>query len=583
MRKPENKKIRLYKRRADLDGLRASVATAGNSFLTTGFEDIESMWAAFKTVISEAVDQHVPTKFTSTRRTHPWVNTSLRRMMRRKQRAHRKAKTSGNQRDWERFKRLQAELQRSTRKAHRSYMQDVVSADLKENPKRFWSFIKSKRQEGTGVSELVNKDGFLQSNTTAKAEILNEQFHSVYTQEDTGTIPNKGPSPHPSMHDITVNLNGVKKLLKNLKPYKASGPDGIPTYILRAAAEELAPMMTRLFQSSLDTGLVPTEWRRANIVPLFKKGLKHLTSNYRPVSLTSVACKVLEHIIHSNVMRHFDENNILTVKQHGFRKKRSCVTQLVTTIQGIASQLRTGRDQVDVILLDFAKAFDKVPHQRLLYKLNYYGVRGHTLQWIESFLGHRTQQVLLDGSCSSQADVISGVPQGTVMGPLLFLAFINDLPQAVKHSDPHLFADDCLLYRLVRTDDDARKLQEDLDALEEWEATWQMKFHPEKCQVIRINLNKRFERQSIYRLHRHILEVVDSGKYLGVHLTNDLTWHKHIDSTVAKKGTSRQRSGKGAIRKRFPLQKPRWEKTKLTIRYLYHETYRKPNEQLFSQ
>ena len=492
------------------------------------------MWSAFKTAISGAVDQHVPTKFTSTRRTHPWVNTSLRRMMRRKQRAHRKAKKSGNHRDWERFKRLQAETQKSTRKAHRNYMEDVVSADFKENPKRFWSFIKSKRQEASGVSELVNKEGFLQSNTTAKAEILNEQFHSVYTQEDTGTIPDKGPSPHPSMHDITVNPNGVRKLLKDLKPYKAAGPDGIPTYILRAAAEELAPMLSHLYQFSLDTGHVPTEWKRANIVPLFKKGPKHLPSNYRPVSLTSVACKVLEHIIHSNVMRHFDENNILTVKQHGFRKRRSCVTQLATTIQGIASKLRSGRDQVDIILLDFAKAFDKVPHQRLLYKLNYYGVRGPTLQWVQSFLSQRTQQVLLDGSCSSQADVISGVPQGTVLGPLLFLAFINDLPDAVSHSDPRLFADDCLLYRLVKTDDDARRLQEDLDALEEWETKWQMKFHPEKCQVIRININKRFERQSTYRLHGHTLEVVDSGKYLGVHLTNDLTWHKHVDATVAK-------------------------------------------------
>ena len=141
-------------------------------------------------------------------------------------------------------------------------------------------------------------------------------------------------------------------------------------------------------------------------------------------------------------MRHSDQKNILTVKQHGFRKRRSCVTQLVTTIQGIARQLRSGTDQVDVILLDFAKAFDKVPNRRLLYKL---GVRGHTIQWIEVLLGHRKQRVLLDGCRSSQADVISGVPQGTVLGPLLFLAFINDLPEAVNHS--RLFADDCLLYR----------------------------------------------------------------------------------------------------------------------------------------
>ena len=216
------------------------------------------------------------------------------------------------------------------------------------------------------------------------------------------------------MQDISINPNGVKKLLKDLKPYKAAGPDGIPTYILRSATEELSPILSRIYQFSLDTGSVPSDWREALIVPLFKKGLKHMASNYRPVSLTSVVCKALEHIVHSSIMRHLNQNSILMVKQHGFCKKRSTVTQLVATIQGIASSLRSGKDQVDVVLLDFSKAFDKVPHQRLLYKLNYYGVRGDTLDWISSFLGHRKQQVLLDGCKSSQLDVISGVPQGTV-------------------------------------------------------------------------------------------------------------------------------------------------------------------------
>ena len=225
--RPTRRKIFLWKK-ADLDGLRSTVAEASRSFLSTLFDDIEVMWTAVKTTITSALDKHVPTKLTSTRHTHPWVNTNLRRLMRRKQRAHRKAKQTGQPRDWERFKRLQAEVQRSTRKVHRSYMQDVVSADLKEKPKRFWSYIKSRRQEASGVAPLINKDGFLQSNTPAKAEILNDQFQSVYTQEDTDNIPDKGPSPFTSMHEISINSNGVKKLLKDLKPYKAPGPDGIP-------------------------------------------------------------------------------------------------------------------------------------------------------------------------------------------------------------------------------------------------------------------------------------------------------------------------------------------------------------------
>ena len=184
------------------------------------------------------------------------------------------------------------------------------------------------------------------------------------------------------MQDISINPNGVKKLLKDLKPYKAAGPDGIPTYILRSAAEERSPILSRINQFYLDTGSLPGNHQIALIVPLFKKGLKHMASNCRPVSLTSVACKVLEHIVHSNIMQHLGQNSIPTVKQHGFRKKRSTVTQLVATIEGIASSLRLGKDQVDAVVLDFSKAFDKVSHQRLLYKLNYYGVRGDTLDWM---------------------------------------------------------------------------------------------------------------------------------------------------------------------------------------------------------
>ena len=175
-----------------------------------------------------------------------------------------------------------------------------------------------------------------------------------------------------------------------------------------------------------------------------------LYSNYRPISLTSIVCKLLEHIIHSNIMSHFDRYNILTDKQHEFRSKHSCETQLVTTIQKIAQNL-ISKGQVDVILLDFAKAFDKVPHRRLLHKLKFYGIDGTTLAWISSFLSSRKQLVLLDGVKSSEKEVLSGVPQGTVLKPLLFLSFINDLPDVTTSSDARLFADDCLLYRHINS------------------------------------------------------------------------------------------------------------------------------------
>ena len=183
--------------------------------------------------------------------------------------------------------------------------------------------------------------------------------------------------------------------------------------------------------------------------------------NYRPVSLTCICCKVMEHIICSNLMSHLDRHNILTDFQFGFRKKRSCETQLLITVDQLAKTLDDGK-QTDCILLDFSKAFDKVSHSRLLLKLAHYGVQGQTLRWVEAFLRNRTQEVVVRGERSDTIPVTSGVPQGTVLGPALFLVYINDLPEWVG-STPRMFADDCLLYREVNSRQDALMLQEDLN------------------------------------------------------------------------------------------------------------------------
>ena len=479
------------------------------------------------------MDSRVPSKITTSRHTNPWMNTQIKRAIRRKQRAHKKARETNIKRDRDRYKRLQKEVQFHVRKANKTYMQDTVSNESKDNSKKFWSFVKSKGQEFTGVAPLKNKDGFLQSNTQSRANILNEQFKSVFTEEDLTNIPDKGTSTTPSMPEIKFDWKGVHKLLKNLKTLKATGPDSIPAFILKAAADELAPALAILFQLSLDQGEIPADWREALVVPIFKKGDKHQASNYRPVSLTSITCKLLEHIIPSSIMKHFDKHKILCDNQHGFRKKRSCETQLLSTVQEIASSTAKGK-QVDVILLDFEKAFDKVTHSRLLYKLDHYGVRDNTKKWIQSFLSHRTQQVILDGVKSDTADVTSGVPQGTVLGPLLFLCFINDLPASILSSDTKLFADDSLLFKVIENDNDRELLQRDLSALELWEETWQMRFNPTKCVVLRISNKKSPTCKTNYQLHGHTLEVVDASKYLGVTLTENLLWDKHIQNTVSK-------------------------------------------------
>jgi hypothetical protein len=208
---------------------------------------------------------------------------------------------------------------------------------------------------------------------------------------------------------------------------------------------------------------------------------------------------MLEHIICSSIMEHLDRHKILHDAQHGFRKRRSCESQLILTIQDLAKNI-DNRGQTDLILLDFSKAFDKVPHKRLLYKINYYGIRHSTNQWIANFLEGRTQQVLVEGVKSTTAPVHSGVPQGSVLDPLLFPLYINDLPDAVSEGTTRLFADDCALHRDTKTTEDARKLQDDLEQLQKWERDWLMELHPKKCQVTNIT-SKRNIISHKYNIH----------------------------------------------------------------------------------
>lgn len=240
----------------------------------------------------------------------------------------------------------------------------------------------------------------------------------------------------------------------------------------------------------------------------------------------------MEHIVTKHIISHLENNNILYDLQHGFRHSRSCETQLLSFVQ----ELHTSNNkniQTDLIIMDFAKAFDKVSHKHLLYKLNYYGINGNIHNWISAFLSNRTQTVVLDGKSSNTVPVTSGVPQGTVLGPALFLIYINDLPEYLSHSKVRLFADDSIIYCPVKSASDCDKLQADIEAAARWEQDWLMAFHPDKCQVLSVT-TKLKPLTYDYKLHNHILEKVTSAKYLGLTLQSNLKWNKHIDEITSK-------------------------------------------------
>ena len=280
------------------------------------------------------------------------------------------------------------------------------------------------------------------------------------------------------------------------------------------------------------TGDLPVDWTRANVAPIFKKGSKLQAVNYRPVSLTCITCKLFEHIICRHVLDHLEQHKILTDLQHGFRSGRSCETQLITTFQDIAEMYDKKGSQIDIAVLDFSKAFDTVPHDGLLSKLKHYGIDKNIWQWISNFLKKRKQCVVVDGVSSGLVDVDSGVPQGTVLGPILFLLHINDLPSIVS-SKVRLFADDCLIYRQIKSNNDQIELQRDLNLLESWGAKWGMRFNAAKCNIMRVS-RMRLPFLYSYKLSGQVLDEVKDSKYLGVTISDNLDWSKHITTTTTK-------------------------------------------------
>jgi len=407
-----------------------------------------------------------------------------------------------------------------------SYIMNTLQTSLEErNTKPFWIFIKSRR-----LAPLLER-GKLYQDSEGKAQVLNRQFSSVFTREDLSSVPRLFGPNYPNIGPLCITDSGIIKLLKALKVNKAAGPDSIACRVLREVADELGPVLTLLFRQSVQEGILPSEWKTAFVTPIFKKGRLNQASNYRPVSLTCVCCKLLEHVICKHIMLHLESHGILTPRQHGFLSLHSCESQLIITLNDFVRAWDEDT-QLDVTVLDLSKAFDKVPHQALLGKLQHYGIEGNVHSWITDFLSGRTQRVIVDGAYSEWEDVVSGVPQGTVMGPLLFLLHINDLPSIVS-SEVRLFADDCLVYRRIRSQEDQHELQKDLDNLYRWAETWGMEYNPTKCNTMSVKRG-RSKLNHIYSLNGHPLLEVQEAKYLGITISNNLKWTSHIQNTVTK-------------------------------------------------
>ena len=350
--------------------------------------------------------------------------------------------------------------------------------------------------------------------------VLNGYFATVFTQDSSDRIPNLPASTDiPSIDNIQVTPELVSKKIEDLKASNSCGPDNISSFILKTFKQELLTPLTDIYNKSLQSGVVPEDWRIGNVTPIFKKGSKGNPANYRPVSLTSVPCKLLESILKDEVVDHLFSNNLLKDSQHGFMKGRSCTTNLLEFFHTAVDNLDAG-NPMDIIYLDFAKAFDKVPTKKLLAKLKSMNINGNILNWISSWLRDRKQRVVLNGEASTWIEVLSGVPQGSVLGPLLFLIFINDIDDAAKYINIlRKFADDTKLGHKVITAADCEIVQTQLDSLCSWATTWGMEFNVSKCKVLHVG---RRNPNHIYTMNGHNLEVTEWEKDVGVRFDNTL-------------------------------------------------------------
>ena len=433
------------------------------------------------------------------------------------------------------YNKVRNQVKTATNKLKKKHEKNLAM-NAKKNPKAIWKYIKSKSKTRSGIGELLTDQTDQNSEKTdddqQKAEILATFFSSVFTKEPQEEVPQLPMKEiKTKMAYNTIKEEEISKLLNKLKIDKSPGPDKIHPRILKELASTVSRPLAILFNQSIKQKTVPKSWKEAQITAIFKKGKKCMAGNYRPVSLTSIVCKIMETLVRESIIKHMKINKLFTDRQYGFISGRSTSLQLLNVLDKWTEALDNG-SSIDVIYMDYMKAFDTVPHKRLMNKLKSYGIEDPILSWIYSFLSDRIQQVTVNNAKSTWSKVTSGIPQGSVLGPLLFVIFINDLPDIVD-SDVYLFADDTKIFNIINKSEDKVQLQNDLNSLSKWSDTWLLRFHPDKCKHMHIG-KPGPDPDKEYSLKSTTLQMTPEEKDIGVLIDSDLAFDKHISEKVNK-------------------------------------------------
>ena len=429
------------------------------------------------------------------------------------------------------FKACLASAQSNVRSQRVSY-EERLGANSAMEPKKFHKYIRELKHARPSVGPLLI-DGVLSDDPTLMSEALVGAFSSVFD-------PIYPPDTYPHqvsdgvIDTVPFSETAVRRLLSNLRSDGGPGPDGLKPLLLKNCAAELAIPLTIVFTKSMEEGVLPSQFKLARVSPIYKgKGSRSEPLNYRPISLTSVCCKTMERLVAQALFDFFELHNILTSAQFGFRPGRSTLDQLLLVYNKVTSWYDASQT-VDVILFDFLKAFDRVNHRLLIKKLRQLGVSGFLLDWIHHFLTGRRMCVSVGGCSSSWTDVESGVPQGSVLGPLLFLVFVNHLVAGLDCKFM-LFADDLKIY-LANDGPSTCSLQRDIDWLARLSHDWGLVFNTGKTVCVRFHRGRALGPVNAYRLEGSPVNFVDSCRDLGVVVDSQLRFHQHISQVVSKAG-----------------------------------------------
>jgi hypothetical protein len=503
-------------------------------------DDIDGIAEYWQTSFKDICKEKIPNRIIRVRpMDKPWFTHTVKRAIYIRNRLFKRFKRTrqpNHEADW---KNSAKETNFLIRVAKREHTEKIKRRLLDTSPseKNYWKLAKQVygNKKSMGVPTLT------EGNKTVSTSIEKAKLFSKYFA-DQQTLPplpfNQQLPPirfitNQRLESIVTNENEVLKILKSLDTGKANGPDGISNRLLKETATAIALPLSDLFNKSFALAKVPNSWKEANICPIHKKDDRSLISNYRPISLLPSISKVQEKIVYQHLYKYLQSNNLLTSKNSGFRALDSAVNQLLFITDKIHKALENGHE-ICMVFLDVSKAFDRVWHSGLLLKLRCLGIDGTLFDWLCNYLTNRKIRAVINGQTSDWFNTNAGVPQGSILGPLLFLVFINDITNGIE-SDIHLFADDTSLMDIIEDHQlSYAKINRDLNRLSTWAKTWLVTFNANKTVYLQVSRKLNPAPKPILKLNGTQIKEVATHKHLGLTFNNNFTWSDHIGNLATK-------------------------------------------------